>query len=99
MIEEIENIKCSFKDFRYNLELIDAISLENTRSIIQITAYAALKREESRGSHYRIDFSKSDIRWLKNLYIKRSKTNEPEIDERPIVITNLRPKDESNENR
>ena len=96
-IEEVRNIKCNFKEYRYNLELIDAISLENIHSIIELTAYTALKREESRGSHYRIDFPKSHKRWLKNLCIKKSQTNKPEIYEKPIIITNLYPEEESSE--
>jgi fumarate reductase (CoM/CoB) subunit A len=43
----------------------------------EILATAAITREESRGTHYREDFSQSDPAWAKRLVIRRGKEDKP----------------------
>jgi succinate dehydrogenase/fumarate reductase flavoprotein subunit len=51
-------------------------------------------REESRKSHYRSDFPKSDNRkWLRNIVIKKEK-GDMTLTTVPPVVTKLKPADE-----
>ena len=49
----------------FNLELISALEFEGMTQLANIIAKGALQREESRGSHYREDFTnRDDEHWL-----------------------------------
>lgn len=55
----------------YNTELIQALELRNIMELAQAVAVSALAREESRGSHYRLDFPRRDDReWLKHTIVE-----------------------------
>ena len=54
-------------------DLLKALALENMVSVGLLVTSAALKRNESRGVHYRIDFpTQNDVEWNKNIILKRS---------------------------
>jgi succinate dehydrogenase / fumarate reductase flavoprotein subunit len=54
----------------YNLSLIDALILEGMLEVSLIIAESSLRRTESRGSHYRIDYpERDDKNWLKHTLI------------------------------
>ncbi|MEM3191721.1 MAG: FAD-binding protein [Nitrososphaerota archaeon] len=77
----------------YNLDLIEAIELNNIVELLELSATAALKRTESRGVHYRSDFPFTDNgEWLKQILI----SNGPEgmrIYYEPVTITKMHPDD------
>jgi succinate dehydrogenase / fumarate reductase flavoprotein subunit len=51
----------------FNLELIEALQLQCVADLAQVIAVSALNREESRGAHFRSDFSeRDDTKWLKH---------------------------------
>jgi succinate dehydrogenase / fumarate reductase flavoprotein subunit len=51
----------------FNLDLIEALELENLLSFSVVIVEGALARKESRGAHFRIDFPKrNDGDWLKH---------------------------------
>jgi succinate dehydrogenase / fumarate reductase flavoprotein subunit len=51
----------------FNLDLIEALELENLLSFSEVIVEAALARKESRGAHFRSDFPKrNDGDWLKH---------------------------------
>ena len=55
---------------RYNLEVLDAVELPFMLSTAEAIIVSALGREESRGSHYRMDFPTQDNRhWLRNIVV------------------------------
>ncbi|MDY6821812.1 MAG: succinate dehydrogenase flavoprotein subunit [Deferribacterota bacterium] len=58
--EKMQNFRVSDKSTVYNLELIEALELNNMILISKATAHAALNRKESRGAHYRDDYPKRD---------------------------------------
>lgn len=57
----------------YNLDLIEAIELQNMLDVVEASATSALAREESRGAHYRADFPMMDNNsWLKETLVRSS---------------------------
>jgi succinate dehydrogenase / fumarate reductase flavoprotein subunit len=51
----------------FNLDLIEALELENLLSFSEVIVAGALARKESRGAHFRTDFPKrDDAQWLKH---------------------------------
>ncbi len=51
----------------FNLDLIEALELENLLSFSEVIVEGALARKESRGAHFRSDFPKrNDGEWLKH---------------------------------
>jgi succinate dehydrogenase / fumarate reductase, flavoprotein subunit len=55
------------KGKRWNTELLEAWELGCMLDLAQVTAVAALDRQESRGGHYREDFpERDDDNWLKH---------------------------------
>lgn len=56
-------------------ELIRYLEFLNMRLVSEMICIAALKRTESRGSHFRSDFPKEDNPyWLKNIRLQKGKT-------------------------
>ena len=80
-----------FDSRRYNLEWIEAIEFSLMIEAAEIIMASALKREESRGFHYRKDFSKEDnTHWLKHTLAKRVE-GRLKIDSAPVVLDRMRP--------
>ncbi|MFQ5853563.1 MAG: FAD-dependent oxidoreductase [Candidatus Binatia bacterium] len=48
------------------------LEVENALTVSEMVARAALRREESRGAHFRRDFPKEDASWRKNLFVHRA---------------------------
>lgn len=68
---------------------ITALELTNLVPLLEVTARAALKRTESRGVHYRIDFPQTDFdRWNCNIVVRDSKRT-PELKTEATNITAL----------
>ena len=60
-----KDIEIKDKDLVWNTDLIEALELENMRTLAYLTIGASLFREESRGSHYRYDFpERDDYNWM-----------------------------------
>jgi succinate dehydrogenase / fumarate reductase flavoprotein subunit/fumarate reductase flavoprotein subunit len=56
----------------FNLGWQQALDLRNLLLASHLIARSALMREDSRGAHYREDFSRTDdANWLKNIYMAR----------------------------
>lgn len=53
-------------------ELIRLLELQNMRIVAEMVCKAALKRTESRGAHFRVDYPDEDnSRWLKNIVFRK----------------------------
>ena len=63
-----EEIQHYYWDFRVTSDLIE---LRNLAAVAEMIVLCALKRRESRGLHYTLDFPESDDRFLKDTIIKR----------------------------
>jgi succinate dehydrogenase/fumarate reductase flavoprotein subunit len=53
----------------YNAKWNESINLVNPTTVAEMVARSALRREESRGAHYRTDFPSPDPAWLRNIVI------------------------------
>ncbi len=94
--EKIPQMATGAKERQYNREWIEAIQFESLSTILEAVATSALLREESRGAHYRKDFTETENRWLKNICLKKEgDTMSSSV--HPIVVTRWKPERESHE--
>jgi len=77
----------------YNLDLIRAIELQEMLELSEVIVASALSREESRGSHVRLDFPKrDDARFLKHTLAFRTDRG-PRIEFSAVKITRFPPEE------
>ncbi len=96
-LEELEKrfskIKIDDRSRKFNYDLLEAIELGHMLEFAELIVAGALKREESRGAHSRIDFPKrDDEKWLKHT-LAWKKGDEITFDYKPVVITRFQPKE------
>ncbi|MFZ2410428.1 MAG: FAD-dependent oxidoreductase [Candidatus Methanoperedens sp.] len=86
------NVHVRNKGIVFNQELVNAIELEGMLDIAEAICTGALVRNESRGSHYRLDYpERDDANWLRHTLV----TYTPEgarIGYKPVNITIYPPK-------
>lgn len=70
----------------YNQPLVELLQLENMCELAELVAGCALKRQESRGHHFRSDFpTQNNPAWLKHTLVMKQRSG-PAFGEKPIVI-------------
>ena len=75
----------------FNTQLVQVIELEFLLDSAELTVLGALRREESRGSHYRTDFQeRDDQRWLKHTLITHGHGG-PLLAYEPVRMTMFEP--------
>jgi succinate dehydrogenase / fumarate reductase, flavoprotein subunit len=79
----------------FNRNLLDVLELGHMLDLSEVIALGALKREESRGAHYREDFNqRNDKKFLNHtLFRFLGKDTEPEYFTKPVSITRFEPKE------
>jgi succinate dehydrogenase / fumarate reductase flavoprotein subunit len=86
------NVSVSSPSRHMNYELMNTIELEYMLEVAHTIAVGAYRREESRGSHYRRDFTKrDDIQWMKHTIARIGEGGEPVITSREVTMTQYRP--------
>jgi succinate dehydrogenase / fumarate reductase flavoprotein subunit len=71
----------SGKSLRYNQELVNIFEFEAMLDLAEIITLGALNREETRGSHYRLDFkTRNDEDWLRHTIVTC-------VDGKPVIST------------
>ena len=96
---DVRNLRQLFKSIRFssksrlfNIELIQALELDAMIDLASIIAEGALRREESRGAHTRIDFPKRNDRdWLKHTIATRGPSGEPLFTGKPVECSTWEP--------
>ncbi len=74
----------------FNLAWQQALDLRNLLTASELIARCAWLREESRGAHYRVDFTLADdVNWLKNIYCARDGEG-VKLWTEPVKLTRLR---------
>jgi len=75
----------------YNLDLARTLELEGMLDLAEVIVAGALRREESRGSHFRRDFpARDDARWLHHTLATRSDAG-PVLGRKDVTITRWTP--------
>jgi succinate dehydrogenase / fumarate reductase, flavoprotein subunit len=79
----------------FNRNLLDVLELGHMLDLSEVIALGALKREESRGAHYREDFvQRNDKKFLNHTLFRWLGTDtEPEYFTKPVSITRFEPKE------
>lgn len=76
----------------FNTDLIQALELGSMLEVAQAIAHSALRREESRGSHQRLDYpERDDSNFLKHSLAFYRGTEPPDIDYCDVTITRSKP--------
>ena len=98
--DEIRQIRHDAADMRVSLasrkcnqELLDAIDLFAMIDLAEMIAAGALRRTESRGSHFRRDFPKrDDARWLHHT-VAHPNGDGPALTDKAVMIDNYEPRE------
>ena len=86
-----QNLCLSDKSTVHNYELQEAFELVNMLQTAEVIIYCALARRESRGAHYRQDYSeRNDAEWLKHTLVKATVAG-LEVNYKPVAVTRLAP--------
>ncbi len=76
----------------FNTDLIQALELGFMLEVAQAIAHSALWREESRGSHQRLDYpERDDGKFLKHSLARYRGAEPPDIDYCDVTITRSKP--------
>jgi len=90
--ERGRNIKVKSRAYVFNFELLNALELKGMLELAHVIALGALVREESRGAHFRTDFTeRNDEKWLKHTLAYYT-TEGPRLDYKDVNITQFQPK-------
>ncbi len=89
---KLPNVGIKDKSQVFNTDLLGYLELEYLVELSEIITLGALKRRESRGSHFRKDYpERHDEEWLKHTLVSLQKDGELMIDHKPVSITDLTP--------
>jgi succinate dehydrogenase / fumarate reductase flavoprotein subunit len=89
--ERFNKITIKEKGRVYNTNLVNVLEIENLLYLAEAMIFAALKREESRGGHARVDFSKrDDEKWLKHSLVTYSEDG-PKLGFKEVTINKWKP--------
>jgi succinate dehydrogenase / fumarate reductase flavoprotein subunit len=98
-LEEVVRIKERYKkvtissaDRHMNQELLNAIELDYMLEVAHVITLGALLRKESRGAHYRRDYTaRDDKNWLKHTVARVGAYGEAVISYKKVAITRYQP--------
>ncbi len=89
--ERYAGVTVQNKGMRYNIDLTRALELEGMLNVAEAMATGAIKREESRGAHSRLDFKeRDDDKFLKHT-IATFDPKGAQITYSPVTITKYKP--------
>jgi succinate dehydrogenase/fumarate reductase flavoprotein subunit len=91
----VEGLKKDFSHVRvpdlgvFNQPLLETLELEFMLEVAPLVAGSAMLRTESRGHHFRTDFSQmDDADWLKHTNVQKGESG-PVFGTRPVVATKM----------
>jgi succinate dehydrogenase / fumarate reductase flavoprotein subunit/fumarate reductase flavoprotein subunit len=74
----------------FNIAWQDVLNLRNQLLVCETIARSALARQESRGSHFRSDFPRSDDR-VNTIFVRSSAKEGMELWQRTVEFSRMRP--------
>ncbi len=78
----------------YNTELLQALELGGLLDLAEVIVHSALAREESRGAHFREDFShRDDANWLKHTLARLGPDGDVQREYKAVAITQFPPQE------
>ncbi len=90
--EDYERVFISGHCLRYSQELVNILEFDSMLDLAEVITLGALNREETRGSHFRVDFKgRNDKEWLKHTLVTL-KDGKPRISYKDVNITKYEPK-------
>ncbi len=94
--ERAENVFINSDTLRYCQALVNFIEFESMLHLADVIVRGAINREETRGSHYRLEFPKrNDEEWLKHTLITRLDTGDVKISYKEVNIEKHKPAERS----
>lgn len=88
-----QNIHIDDHTRTFNTDLLDAIELGYLLDNAEVIVEGALVRKESRGAHYRDDYSKRDDKnWLKHTFAYKTDKG-VKLEYKPVTITRFQPQE------
>lgn len=92
--QEYKTVSVEDKGEIYNIDLMEALELEHMLTIAEVMTQGAIDRQESRGAHYREDFTtRDDTNWLKHTMAFREGEDKLRWDYKPVLITRFQPQE------
>jgi fumarate reductase flavoprotein subunit len=79
------------RDRRFNLTWHDWLNLRSLCEVSRVIALAALRRENSRGAHYRSDFPEPGDLATSTFMVARQKAGRIETSDAPVKFTHVKP--------
>ncbi len=77
----------------FNYALMDYLEVGYLLDLCEVIARGALRRTESRGAHYRLDYpQRDDQNWLCHTFVRRGEDG-PEFSNGPVTITRYAPQE------
>jgi succinate dehydrogenase / fumarate reductase flavoprotein subunit len=90
--EDYARVHLSGKCLRFSQELVNILEFESMLDLAEVIALGALNREETRGSHYRLDFKERDDKeWLKHTLVTW-REGKPQISYQDVDVSKYKPK-------
>lgn len=92
--ERYDGIKPAFSNHPFNYAFVDYLEVGYLLDLSAIIARGALRRTESRGAHYRLDYPRRDDQnWLCHTFAKRGADGNPEFSPHPVAVTRYAPRE------
>ena len=89
--EDYGHTYLSGKSIKYSQEIVNIFEFEAMLDLAEVIIRGALNREETRGSHFRLDFKdRNDKEWLKHTLVINTE-NKPEISYKDVNISKYKP--------
>ncbi len=101
-VEKVEQIHQRFQEARlqdhskvFNTERVEALETENLMLCALATVKSAVRREESRGAHSRVDFpERDDVHWMKHslYHLDSDSVDYKPVRTKPLTVESFPPK-------
>jgi succinate dehydrogenase flavoprotein subunit len=89
--EDYKDVYLSSSNLRFCQEAVNILEFEFMLDLAEVITLGALNREETRGSHYRLDFpEREDKNWLKHTLVAL-KDGKPEIGYKEVKLGKYKP--------